>query len=95
MYQWCRRYVTLPLVVAVGFIVFVIFFNENSYARSSELDLEIKALEAEIKDNTDTMLYYRALYNNLNTDPATLERIVREQYHMQRFNEDVYVITDK
>lgn len=93
-FRWCRRYITFPLIVAVGFIVFVLFFNENSYSRSSELDAEIKQLEAEIKDNNDTMMHYRALYMSLDTDPGTLERIVREKYHMQRINEDVYVITD-
>ena len=31
---------------------------------------------------------------SLNTDPSTLERIVREQYHMQRAGEDVYIIED-
>ncbi|MDE5942434.1 MAG: septum formation initiator family protein [Muribaculaceae bacterium] len=94
IYRWCRRYITFPLIVAVGFIVFVLFFNENSYSRSSELDAEIRELEAEIKENNDTMSYYRSLYMSLDTDPSTLERIVREKYHMQRLNEDVYVITD-
>ena len=37
------------------------------------------------------MNYYRSLNQRLDTDPQTLERIVREQYHMQRPNEDVYV----
>ena len=55
---------------------------------------EIDQLEAEIKANNDTMHHYRALYMSLNTDPSTLERLVREKYHMQRVNEDVYVITD-
>lgn len=93
-FHWCRRYITFPLIVAVAFIVFVLFFNENSYSRSAELQAEIERLEAEIKVNTDTMHHYRALYMSLNTDPSSLERLVREKYHMQRINEDVYVITD-
>jgi hypothetical protein len=72
----------------------VLFFNENSYSRSAALQEEIDQLEAEIKANNDTMHHYRALYMSLNTDPSTLERLVREKYHMQRVNEDVYVITD-
>lgn len=92
--RWCRRYITFPLVVAVAFIVFVLFFNENSYSRRAALQEEIDQLEAEIKANNDTMHHYRALYMSLNTDPSTLERLVREKYHMQRVNEDVYVITD-
>lgn len=93
-WHWCRRYITFPLIVAVGFIVFVVFFNENSYSRSAELQEEIDRLEAEIKENNDTMMHYRRLNASLNTDKNALERIVREKYYMQRVNEDVYVITE-
>ena len=75
-------------------MLFVVFFNENSYSRSAELQEEINALEAEIKENNDTMQYYRRLNAGLDTDPVALERIVRENYHMQRVNEDVYIVTE-
>ena len=26
-WQWCRRYITFPLLVAVGYVLFVVFFN--------------------------------------------------------------------
>lgn len=91
-WNWARRYITFPLMVAAGYSVFVLFFNENSYSRSARLQDEIDRLEAQIKENTDTMLYYQRLNRSLDSDPQTLERIVREQYHMQRVNEDVYII---
>ena len=93
-WQWCRRYISLPLIVAVAYVVFVLFFNENSYSRSAELQNQIDQLQAEIKENTDSMMYYFELNRSLDSDPSTLERIVREKYHMQRVNEDVYIITD-
>lgn len=37
------------------------------------------------------MNYYRRLNASLTASSEELERIVREQYHMQRPNEDVYV----
>ena len=92
VWAWCRRYITFPLVVIVAYVVFLVFFNENSYAHSADLQAEIDSLKAEIRENRDTMEYYRALNASLDTDPATLERIVRENYHFQRINEDVYVI---
>lgn len=91
VWRWSRRYITLPLLIAVAYIVFVLFFNENSYFKSMEYQEEIDRLEAEIKANTDTMLYYHQLNASLSSDPAELERIVREQYHMQRPGEDVYI----
>ncbi|MDD6280750.1 MAG: septum formation initiator family protein [Bacteroidales bacterium] len=90
-WRWSRRYITLPLIVAVVYIVFVLFFNDNSYFKSVEYQQEIDRLEAEIKANNDTMQYYHRLNSSLSTDPRELERIVREQYHMQRPDEDVYI----
>lgn len=90
-WMWSRRYITLPLIIAVAYIVFVLFFNENSYFKSVEYQAEIDRLEAEIKENNDSMNYYRRLNASLTASSEELERIVREQYHMQRPNEDVYV----
>lgn len=59
--------------------------------KSFEYNDRIMELKEEIQQNKDTMLYYQKLNNRLNTDKETMERIVREQYHMQRPNEDVYV----
>lgn len=63
--------------------------------RYYEYDTEIERLRREIRQNEDTLAYYRDMNNRLSTDPATLERIVREEYHMQRRNEDVYVFKNK
>lgn len=90
-WNWSRRYITLPLLIAVAYIVFVLFFNENSYFKSVEYQQEIDRLEAEIKENNDSMNYYRRLNSSLTANTSELERIVREEYHMQRPNEDVYV----
>ncbi|MBQ9072884.1 MAG: septum formation initiator family protein [Muribaculaceae bacterium] len=91
IYQWCRRYISLTLVAIVAYVVFMLFFNENSIMKSFELNDEIASLKAEIKDNTDSLMHYDTLLQRLNTDPETMERIVREYYHMQRDNEDVYI----
>lgn len=91
--SWCRRYIRWPFLVGVAVIVFLTFFNENNVQRYYEYDLEIERLKKEIKNHEDTITYYRQLNSKLSTDRETLERIVREQYHMQRRDEDVYVFT--
>ncbi len=90
-YRWIRRYVSLTFVLVMAYVVFIAFFNENSYFKMVEYQEQIDALTAEIKENNDTMAHYRRLNRNLASDPAELERIVREHYHMQRPGEDVYV----
>ncbi len=93
-YNWCRRYISVTLILVLIFMGFVLFFNENSVMKGYELTHEIERLKAEIKENTDTMEYYQRQNELLRTDRETMERIVREQYHMQRDNEDVYVFID-
>lgn len=88
---WCRRYVSVTLLAVIAFVLFVLFFNENSVMKNFEYKKEIDRLKAEIKINTDSMEFYRRQNLLLQTDPQTMERIVREQYHMQRPDEDVYV----
>ena len=90
-FTWCKNYIRLPFLLGIAVIVFLTFFNENNVMRYYEYDSEIERLRTEIKNNEDTIAYYRDLNRRLRTDRATLERIVREQYHMQRRNEDVYV----
>ncbi|MDY3858541.1 MAG: septum formation initiator family protein [Muribaculaceae bacterium] len=91
IWRWSRRYISLPLLIAVAYVVFILAFNDNSYFKSVEYQTEIDRLRAEIKENTDTMRHYQALNAELSVNPEALEKIVREQYHMQRPGEDVYV----
>ena len=89
---WSRRYLSLTLVAVAAFAVTILFFNENSFSRSWELQTRIDELEEQIRLAKDTMNYYRNLNRALDTDRETLERVVRENYHMQRPNEDVYIV---
>ena len=88
---WCQRYLSLTLLLAVAVAAFVMFFNENSVMDSYEAEREIDRLEALIRQEQDTLNYYRRLNASLDTDRATMERIVREQHHMQYPDEDVYL----
>lgn len=90
-YAWCKRYLSLTLLAAIVVGAAVLFFNENSLLRTVEQERRIDELQAQIKDATDTLEHYRELNRSLNTDKETMERIVREQYHMQHPDEDVYV----
>lgn len=89
---WSRRYFSLTLIAVIVFAVMILFFNENSFSHSWELQQRIDQLNSEIRQAEDSMLYYRDLNHALDTDRETLERVVRERYHMQRAGEDVYIV---
>lgn len=82
---------SLTLLIAVAVAAFVMFFNDNSVMNTYEAEREIDRLETIIRQEEDTLNYYRRLNASLDTDRATMERIVREQHHMQHPDEDVYL----
>lgn len=83
---------SLLFVGLLALYVYVLFFNDNSYGRLSELHGEIKRLEKEKQENLDTLKKYRDLNQLLLSDKEELERVAREKYGMQRQGEDVYII---
>lgn len=91
-YQWCRRHISLPAIVILVFIIYMLFFNPLSCNRMNELKEQEKALNKEIKQENDSAAYYRELNKSLNSDPSTLERKARENFLMQQDDEDVYVV---
>lgn len=75
----------------VAVLAYVMLFSDNSIMDNYRYQREIDRLKTEIAQNRDTLNYYQTELERLSTDPQTMERIVREQYHMQRVNEDVFV----
>lgn len=90
--QWCRRYVSFSLVAVAGILVYILFFTDNSVQTTYGYEQEIEQLKAEIKIEEDSLNYYRHLNSSLASDPVTIEQVARENYHMQRENEDIYII---
>lgn len=89
---WCRRYISFPLVGIIVVMSFILFMTDNSVLDTYAYECEIEQLKAEIREHRDTLEYYNDLNRRLDTDPATMEQIVREHFHMRRPNEDVYII---
>lgn len=90
-----RRYsrlVILPALVAIGVLVYLTFFSEKSVSHRIQYQAMIDSLEEALRQERDTLAYYRDLNRRLNTDPELMEQVVREQYNMKRDNEDVFII---
>ena len=89
--NWCRRYLSFTLLAALVVLSIVLFFNENSLVSTIDQERRIDELNAQIEETTDTLNLYRELNQSLSNDRETMERIVREQHHMQHPDEDVYL----
>ena len=87
--KWIPRWLNIPLLIFIAFVVLLLFFGENNYLRISKYRSEINDLKSQIKVNQDSAAIYDAKINELNTDNESLERVVRETYGMKRIKEDV------
>ncbi len=89
--KWIPIWLSFPFVIFLGFIAMLLFFGENNYMEINKQKKEIDDINAQIKQQEDSALYYERKTQELNTDKETLERLAREQYRMKRTNEDVFV----
>ena len=88
---WIPRWLNIPLLIFVGFVVVLLFFGDNNYMRINKYRSQINDLKSQIKNNEDSAAMYEAKVNELNTDKESLERLVREKYGMKRVNEEVFI----
>lgn len=82
-----NRYVLILLV----FLVWMTFFDENSFLVDREFNKEIEELEtdkefykAEIESDTKKIKKFE--------NEEELDQYAREEYHMKKENEDIYLI---
>lgn len=82
-----NRFVLILLI----FLVWMLFFDENSYLTLVEYDREIERLKTEkayfIEETKKDRKIIKSFENEEN-----LERFARETYLMKRNNEDVFII---
>ena len=79
------------LLVTIIFIIWMLFFDANSWLMHKELNKEIDAL------NTKKEFYEREINTDekeikvLQTDDG-IEKYAREKYNMKKENEDIYIV---
>lgn len=89
---WIRRYISLWLIVVIGFVIYIYFYSSDTSIRAHvSLQHQIASLKTEIASYRDSVQHYRQLNEALKTDRAVIERVIREHYHMKQPDEDVYV----
>ncbi|MDE5774402.1 MAG: hypothetical protein K2H86_08110 [Muribaculaceae bacterium] len=92
---WVRRRSHLPMIIIATVVVLVLFFNEDtSVELNVQYQKQINELKREIDRNLDSAEYYKSRRLAIEHGEADLEHIAREQYHMQRPSEDVFLIKE-
>lgn len=93
---WVRRRSHLAVLAIGALVIALLFLNEDaSWEHNVEYQDRIKSLNAQIKSCRDSAEFYRTQRQRLMTGSEELEQIAREDYHMQKPTEDIYIIRSK
>lgn len=79
------------VVIFSVFIVWMFFFDENSFLNHMEFDNEIEKLENEKKYYKSEIYIDSSLINKLD-NKKEIEKFAREEYKMKKENEEIYLI---
>ena len=79
------------VIILLLFVIWMIFFDENSLLNHWELDKEIDNLEKSNEYYQDQIEQDKKVIDNLN-DPDSLEKYAREEYKMKKENEEIFLI---
>ena len=79
------------LLILTVFVIWMLFFDKNSYLNHREFNSEINELETSINFYEKKISEDKSTIQKLQ-DSLLLERYAREKYLMKKENEDVYII---
>lgn len=82
------------LVASVFFIVWMLFFDQRDYFQQRERQAELNKLEAKKRYYVEEIEKTRKQLQDLQNNPAALEKFARERYLMKRDGEEIFIIED-
>lgn len=92
---WMRRRSHIAPLLIGSLVIALLFFNEDtSWKNNMKYQAQIKSLQEEIKACNDSAQWFRERREQLLTGNEELEQIAREEYHMQKPTEDIYLLTE-
>ena len=82
------------LVASVFFVVWMLFFDQRDYFQLRDRQEELKKLEAQMRYYVQEIEKTKKELQDLQNNPAALEKFAREHYLMKKDGEDIYIIED-
>ena len=81
-------------LVLVGFVIWMLFFDQRDFFLQRERKAELEKLEAAKKYYQDEINLTQQQLENLQSKPAAVEKYARERYLLRREGEEVYLFED-
>jgi cell division protein DivIC len=79
------------LLILVFFIIWMFFFDTNSFFIHQELNDDIKKLENNKKVYQEEIKNDKVFIDKMK-DSNQIEKFAREKYYLKKDNEDIYII---
>lgn len=93
--KWYRILLNKYLIVAVLFVVWMLFFDQNSFLIHRELDEQIKELKHDKKSFAEKLKNENAKIQEMKSDSNEIERVAREKHFLKKEGEDVFIVEEK
>jgi cell division protein FtsB len=90
-WKWFSRLGTTYGLIIVLFLIWMLFFDTNSFLIHKELNDDIKALE-ETKEFYEKEIKKDKLFIEKMQDSNEIEKFAREKYYLKKDNEDIFII---
>lgn len=91
--KWFKVISNKYMLILILFVVWMIFFDTNSYFIHKELNDDIQALEENKEFYQNEIDSDKAFIEKM-SDSFELEKYARERYYLKKENETIYIIED-
>ena len=92
--RWFKVGTNIYLLVSLFFIVWMLFFDTNSFRILWSLESKIDDLEQQKKELIRKIDEDRLMIQKL-SDSIELEKFGREQYYLKKADEDIFIVEFK
>jgi cell division protein DivIC len=82
------------LIATVFFVVWMLFIDQRDFFQQRERKAELEKLEMKKRYYQNEIDNARKTLNDLQTNPAALEKFARERYLMKKDGEEIFIIED-
>lgn len=82
-------------IIGFLFIIWMIFFDQNSYLLQNQLSNEIEKTKNDIAYYKENIKKEKQELDSLKNTPEIYERIAREKYLMKKSDETIFLIQPK
>ena len=89
--RWFKIATNKFVVTGLPFLVWMFFFDANSYMMQRELNGEISKLKQSIGFYQSELETDRVALHELESDPKAFEKYAREKFWMHKEGEEIYV----